>query len=214
MEVMQRAREINTEKRNRPVVPIWAFLQHLTQSLGRSQCRVKINAAWMRKVHRLGDARGRRATTAQYGPRGPGPTTSSVPRTISLGLGRTCPVGLFPAVGQPRPAPGGAQPGPAAGAASTSSSECRGSMREAKSHPGWNPAGPVGASKQGPAPLASGRVLRGLSPLHTPNRINYIFKRCRPAIPGEPGEPSIMARPCFTSCRIVLTLVKRIFIFH
>lgn len=92
--------------------------------------------------------------------------------------------------------------------------EGMGSPSQAKSHLGWCPAGPAGASKQGPALLAPGWAPHGLSPLHTPNRINYIFKRCRPAIPGEPGEPSITARPRFTSCRIVLTLVKRIFIFH
>lgn len=125
-----------------------------------------------------------------------------------------CPGGPFPEIEAVQICSWGPQPGPAAGAPTTSSSECCGPYREAKSCLGWSPAGLAGASKQDPALLAPGRALHGFSPLHTPNRINYIFKRCRPAIPGKPGEPSIMGRPRFTSCRIVLTLVKRIFIFH
>lgn len=95
----------------------------------------------------------------------------------------------------------------------------------APSHPVLRAVGPEGS--QEPPRLESGRASWSLGGQHGPrpgpawaqptahsNRINYIFKRCRPAIPGEPGEPSIMVRPCFTSCRIVLTLVKRIFIFH
>lgn len=129
-------------------------------------------------------------------------------KPISQDLG-----GSFPAIGQHAQ---GSSVRPSSWNSSwqrTSSSKCYGSWREA-SAARLKSCRVCGASKQGPALLAPGRALRGLSPLHTPNRINYIFKRCRPAIPGEPGESSIMARPRFTSCRIVLTLVKRIFIFH
>ena len=41
MELMQRARQINTEKINRFVLPIFGFLYHLAQSLVHSQCLVK-----------------------------------------------------------------------------------------------------------------------------------------------------------------------------
>lgn len=148
------------------------------------------------------------------GTQSPGPTICSIRRTISLSLRGTLPRGPFSSNRSSPDLPLGSSARPSSWCPTTSSSECCWSNREAKNHPGWSLAGPAGASKQGPALLASGRALRGLSPLHTPNRINYIFKRCRPAIPGEPGEPSIMTRPRFTSCRIVLTLVKRIFIFH
>ena len=151
-----------------------------------------------------------------YGPqarkwtlRAPVPPPPLSPGPEARVWGEPCSMCPFPAIRAAQTWPWGPQTGPAAGTPPTSRSH-----GEAKSHPRWSPAEPVGASEQGPALLAPGRALHGLSPLHTPNRINYIFKRCRPAIPGEPEEPSITARPCFTSCRIVLTLVKRIFIFH
>lgn len=49
------------------------------------------------------------------------------------------------------------------------------------------PGGSPGHSPAGPALGA----LNGLSPLHTPNRINYIFKRCRPAfLASQESHPS------------------------
>lgn len=161
-----------------------------------------------------GPPRSRMVLRAEWTLRAPVPPPSSVPRIRSQGLGRTLLGGPFPSNQGSADLSLGSSARPSRWNPMHVHFRVPGSYSKAKSRPGWSPAGPAGASKQGPALLAPGRALHGLSPLHTPNRINYIFKRCRPAIPGEPGEPSITARPRFTSCRIVLTLVKRIFIFH
>lgn len=178
----------------------------------------------MRRNRRLREMRDQCRKQGHHGPvcmvlraewtlRAPVPSPPVSPGPEARVWGEPCPVDPFLAISAAQTCRRGPQRGPAAGTPSTSTSDIR--ARE----PGPEPprpesAGPAAASRQGAALLAPRPAPRGLSPLHTPNRINYIFKRCRPAIPGEPGEPSITAQPRFTSCRIVLTLVKRIFIFH
>lgn len=107
MELMQTARQINTENKQISLTH-FGFPQHLAQSLVNGQCLVKNKSAQRRKTH----SPRHRARTAQCGPRGPGTTTSSRLRTLSLGLEEPCAAGTFPAIGQPRPAPLGSSARP------------------------------------------------------------------------------------------------------